>query len=484
MFSASRLFVLTFVFGTTLSCLSTAIADERPNILFILVDDFGPRDLGCYGSEFYETPNMDLLASQGAMFTQAYVAYPRCVPSRFAIMTGKLPAPFQRDRAGVHVEPPRDTTFGQLFQNAGYKTFYCGKWHLGSGESNPDQVGFSTTIAAGEAGATRSHFAPYDQSHKGGRGEKAAIIGLENADDGEYLADRLTEETMEFIRSAGAEPFVAVLAHYAVHTPIEAKAAITKRYTKKLEGFDLPDTLYEPESAGENLVVQNNATYAAMIESVDKSVGRLMRQLERKGLDEKTVVVLASDHGGLSTRGNTREVATSNRPFRAGKGHLYEGGIRIPLIVRWTGHVEAGRTIATPVITTDLFPTFLELAGLPLQPSAHTDGVSLTRLLLSGEPLKSRDFFWHNPAPRPTSTGDQFSSAVRSGDWKLLEFPTENRVELYNLSTDVGERNNLKKQRPAERDRLLSKLQAWRDSVRASSEPRKCGKSMKANASK
>ncbi|MDF1660006.1 MAG: sulfatase [Verrucomicrobiales bacterium] len=442
---------------------------HRPNILFVLVDDFGARDLGCYGSEVYETPNMDRLAKSGVLFTDAYVAYPRCVPSRFAIMTGKHPARYQGDRDSVHVEPDRDVTFGQPFAAAGYETFYAGKWHLGHG---PSAVGFTTTVAAGEAGAARAHFAPYNVSKKGG-GEKSAIEGLDDAPDGEYLTDRLTEETMKFVEANQDKPFLAVLAHYAVHTPIEAKKHITKRYQTKIDGIGFEEPFYEPESAGENLLVQNNATYAAMIESVDKGLGRLLRQLSQLELSEKTIVVLCSDHGGLSSRGSRREVATSNRPFRAGKGHNYEGGLRVPLLIRWPGVTETGRVIETPVVTMDLFPTFLEIAELPLSPEEHLDGISLVPLLRdSSTEIKERTFFWHNPSPRPGSTADLFNSAMRKGKWKLLNFPEENRTELYDLENDAGESNNLAESESAKKDELLAELNRWRKSMGVSNEPR------------
>lgn len=447
----------------------TAATSDKPNILFILVDDFGARDLGCTGSTLYETPNIDRLAANGVSFTQAYVAYPRCVPSRFAIMTGKHPAPFQRDRDSVHVEAGRDETFGKAFQEAGYSTFYCGKWHLGD---RPDTAGFTTTIAAGEAGATRSHFAPYDKAKGGGKGEKHAITGLEDAAEGEYLTDRLTDETIAFITEQKEKPFLAVLAHYAVHTPIEAKKHITKRYAAKLAEQDLPDDVYEPESAGENLTVQNNPTYASMIESVDKGVGRLIRTLKQLKLFENTIIVFTSDHGGLSTRGGKRELATSNRPYRAGKGHLYEGGLRVPMIVSWPGETAAGASLDTPVTTMDLFPTFLDMARLPAMKNVQQDGTSLVPLIRGEQFTIERPLFWHNPAPRPSSTGDLFSSAIRVGDYKLLQFPELNRVELYDLSSDVGEANNLAASHPDVRDDLLTKLQAWKQSVGAKDQPR------------
>ncbi len=450
---------------------SSFAAETRPNVLFILVDDFGSHDLGCYGSALYETPNMDRLAASGAKFTQAYVAYPRCVPSRFGILTGKHPARVQGKKDSPHVEPDRDATFGQAFKSAGYSTFYCGKWHLGEGPSNPDKVGFDSIVAAGAAGATKSHFAPYNTSRTksgGGGDEKDDIVGLEDAPEGEYLADRLTQETMKFIEANHDKPFCAVLAHYAVHTPLEAKPHLTRRYSDKLGTMPKPAVEWEKESAGENLLVQNNATYAAMIESVDHGVGRLLNQLKKLGIEDKTIVILASDHGGLSARGGKREVATSNRPLRAGKGHLYEGGLRIPLLIRWPGHAKPGSEIATPVWSLDLFPTLVEMAGLATPKTAGTDGASLAGLL-QGKSVPARDTFcWHNPAPRPTSTGDWFSSAIRVGSLKLVEFPERNQIELYDLDSDVGETKNLADERPEDRDRLLAKLNTWRREVGAS----------------
>jgi arylsulfatase A-like enzyme len=469
------LFALTLLTQPAVIATQTQPRKDAPNILMILVDDFGQRDLSIYGSTTYETPNMDRLAATGMRFTQAYVAYPRCVPSRFAILTGKLPAQYQGSRDSVHVEPGRDTTFGQPFQQAGYETFFCGKWHLGDGPSNPGKVGFTKTIAAGAAGATRSHFAPYNVARRGGGGgeeDKAGITGLDDAPRDEYLADRLTEETAKFIEQNRNRPFLAVLAHYAVHTPIEAKADLKAKYAQKIAGQKWPEKLYEPESAGENLLVQNNATYAAMVESVDLGVGRLMKLLDQLKLTEKTIVIIASDHGGLSARGNKREVATSNRPFRAGKGHLYEGGLRIPLIVRWPGKTKAGSVNDTPVISTDLFPTYLEMAGLPLPPQAHRDGVSFANLLKGGRASGARNFYWHNPAPRPNQTADLFSSAIRIGNLKLIEFPEEQRIELYDLDKDPGEAHNLASERPADRDRLLQALHAWKQKVGASDKSR------------
>lgn len=457
-----------FVFLVALCPLLSAIAAQQPNVLFILIDDFGSRDLGCYGSTLYETPNMDRLAASGAKFTQAYVAYPRCVPSRFAIFTGKHPARVQGEKDSPHVEPDRDATIGQAFKSAGYNTFYCGKWHLGEGASNPDQMGFDTIVAAGAAGATRSFFAPYTVSKSKGHDEKDAIVGLDDAPEGEYLTDRLTQETLKFIESSKDKPFCAVLAHYAVHTPIEAKKHLTKRYEEKLATMPKAAVEWEKESAGENQLVQNNATYAAMIESVDNGIGRLLGQLKKLGIEDNTIIVLASDHGGLSARGNNRGVATSNRPLRAGKGHLYEGGLRIPFLVRWPGNIKPGTEIATPVSTLDFMPTLTAMTGIAMPKLAGTDGQNLVPLMQNGTAPARDTFYWHNPAPRPASTGDLFSSAIRVGDLKLLDFPGEKRLELYDLATDPGEAKNLADERPADRDRLLAKLNEWRKEVGAS----------------
>lgn len=451
-----------------LLALSSSLFAAQPNVLFILIDDFGSRDLGCYGSALYETPNMDRLAASGAKFTQAYVAYPRCVPSRFAIFTGKHPARVQGEKDSPHVEPDRDATIGQAFKSAGYNTFYCGKWHLGEGASNPDQMGFDTIVAAGAAGATRSFFAPYTVSKSKGHDEKDAIVGLDDAPEGEYLTDRLTQETLKFIESSKDKPFCAVLAHYAVHTPIEAKKHLTKRYEEKLATMPKAAVEWEKESAGENQLVQNNATYAAMIESVDNGIGRLLGQLKKLGIEDNTIIVLASDHGGLSARGNNRGVATSNRPLRAGKGHLYEGGLRIPFLVRWPGNIKPGTEIATPVSTLDFMPTLTAMTGIAMPKLAGTDGQNLVPLMQNGTAPARDTFYWHNPAPRPASTGDLFSSAIRVGDLKLLDFPGEKRLELYDLATDPGEAKNLADERPADRDRLLAKLNEWRKEVGAS----------------
>ncbi len=466
--------------------MATATA-AQPNILMIVVDDLGAHDLGCYGSTFHETPEIDKLAQRSILFTRAYTAYPRCVPARFALLTGKHPTAFQRDKDSVKVEPTRDTTIGQAFTQAGYQSFYAGKWHLGEGASHPSKVGFTTTIAAGAAGATRSHFAPYTESRgKGGKEssgggseedkDKAAIEGLEEAPRDESLTERLTAETSNFIQANQKKPFCAVLAHYAVHTPLQAKTADKQHFEEKLA--KLPKnkgTGYEPESAGENLLFQQNATYAGMLKEVDTGVGKLVAQLTKLGLLENTVIIITSDHGGLSARGNSREVATSNRPLRAGKGHLYEGGLRVPLLVHFPEQIQKSVKVGLPVSLLDVFPTLLELAKLPPPASTKLDGTSFANLLTgsSGNKLQlSRALFWHNPAPRPNSTADFFSSALLHPPYKLVHFPGENRTELYNLTLDVGERTDLSSKEPKIVEHYMEMLHAWREEVGASTEAR------------
>lgn len=448
-----------------------------PNVLFILIDDLGWADFSCYGSTLYETPQLDRLAQQGVRFTQAYVAYPRCVPSRFGIITGKHPAAFQGQSDAPKVTPGRDTTIGTVFSRAGYETFYNGKWHLGEGQGAPKANGFATTIAAGAAGATRSHFAPYTVARRGGAAkgegggggeEKALVPDLDDAPRDEYLADRQTAETIRFLRQRRARPFFAFHSFYAVHTPLQGKNDLTSLYRDKLAARPKPATTWEKESAGENLVVQNNAVYAAMVKNLDDNIGRLLAELDALKLADNTIVVVFSDNGGLSARGNTRDVATSNRPLRAGKGHLYEGGIRVPLLVRWPGRINAGRIEAAPVMGIDFMPTLADLAGARAVVPAGIDGRSFAGLLRGEAPAADRPLFWHNPAPRPAQTADLYSSAVRLGALKLIEFPDEKRVELYDLATDPAEANNLAESRPADRTRLLALLHDWRLKVGAS----------------
>jgi len=458
---------------TTVKAPNAGGGSAKPNVLMILVDDYGWRDIGAYGSNFYETPNMDKLVSQSLKFTQAYSTYPRCVPSRYSIMTGTHPARLKGDGEGKDGEPGFTVTapnisIGQAMKNNGYHTFYLGKWHLGGDEKAPGGVGFDKSVAAGQAGATSSHFAPYNTSRGKAGGKEKPIPDLDNTPKDEYLADRLTDETIRLLKEAPKDkPFFGILAHYAVHTPIEGKADYKKYFDEKLKKNPQPGPDYEKESAGETKLKQDNTTYAAMIKSVDDGVGKILKALEEMGLAENTVVIFTSDHGGLASRGNNRELATSNKPLRAGKGNLYEGGIRVPLFIKWPGVVKGGTETNSIVQGLDNFSTIIEIGGGTVPASQIHDGVSFLSVLKEGKSYTDRTVFWHNAAPRPVSTADIYSSAIRKGDYKLVDLFGLGKKELYNIKTDIGEKNDIAAQNPSLVKSLYGELDAWRKKIGA-----------------
>ncbi len=456
---------------------TTAKSASRPNILVILVDDYGWRDIHAYGSDFYETPNMDKLIGESMKFTQAYSTYPRCVPSRFSIMTGSHPARLKGDgeggkrdgESGFSIMAP-NISIGKAMHDNGYKTFYIGKWHLGGEEYAPLGSGFDQSIAAGEAGATSSHFAPYNLTAKGQPGKEAKIPDLDDAPKGQNLEDRLTDETIKLLKEDAktGKPFFGILAHYAVHTPIEGKEEYIKYFKEKLKKNPPPaGPDYIPESAGETKQKQDNATYAAMIKSVDDGVGKILQALQDLGVADNTIIIVTSDHGGLSSRGNTREVATTNLPLRAGKGHLYEGGTRVPMFVKWPGVVKPNSETNSIIQGIDHFSSILEMAGGMVPAAQINDGRSYVNILKGAKADVGRTLFWHNPAPRPTSTGDIYSSSIRSGDFKLIDFYGLGRKELYNIKTDIGEKNDIAAQNPEMVKKLYAELEAWRKKMGA-----------------
>lgn len=446
------------------------LSSDKQNVIFFLVDDLGWMDVGYQGSNFYETPHIDKLANESMRFEQAYSAHPRCVPSRFAMITGKYPA-----RMGIPGKGGKDTgrlkasEFGiaKAFKEGGYATFFAGKWHLASNEVYPQDQGFDVNIAGGHAGAPGSYFYPYNKSKS--KGHKAKKIdGLEDGKDGDYLTDILTDKTISFIKENKNKPFFVYLSHYGVHTPFEGKKDLKISYKEKLQKNPSsgPEFIRVGDT-GETKTTQDNVTYAAMIQSVDESFGRITALLDELGLADNTIIVFTSDHGGLSNRGNTRKLATSNLPLRAGKGHNYEGGVRVPMFVKWPGITKSSSTDV--IITgTDYYPTLLEMTGLPLQPSQHIDGASFMNTLKGKETSNSdRPVFWHSPLPRPTSTGDRANTSVRLGDYKLLDFYEEGYVELYNITEDLGETNNLADKMPEKRNELLKLVKDWRTEVNA-----------------
>ena len=410
----------------------------RPNFLFIIVDDLGRQDVGVYGSVFHDTPVIDQLARDGVRFTNAYSAHPRCVPSRLAMLSGRYPAhygiPGFLDRSkGPHALPLSTVTFAERLQEAGYRTGYIGKWHLGKADGGPDAQGFDVSLFAGAAGAPGSYFLPYEERKPG-----VPTPSFPSYDGGE-------------------QPFLMVLAHYAVHTPIQAKDHTAGDYRDKASAMGLKPNWDDDlviDRTGEVKTEQNHPVYAAMVDSVDENLGRLLDALDRKGASDNTVVIL-----------------TTNLPYRHGKGWLYEGGTRVPLVVRWPGKSRAGHVSSVQVTGTDHFRTILELAGVPVGDANPQDSVSYASAL-AGDTYQRPPMFWHSSLGRPAQTGDTRSSSVVEGDWKLiqwysLESDAVVETQLFNLADDPGEQHDLAKEEPAKRQHLESLLEAWKSEVNA-----------------
>ena len=442
-------------------------AQDKVNVVLFVVDDLGYYDLSVTGSALYETPNIDALANEGMMFSNAYVSHPRCVPSRYAIQTGKFPARAQIPGGRYNMEP-EEINIGEAFQQAGYTTFFAGKWHLGKREAAwPLEQGYDYNIGGGSAGAPISYFFPYNVNKgKKSSGNHKKIQGLDEGVEGEYLTDRLTKETISFIKKQGDKPFFALLSHYGVHTPIQAKQEDKKKYKAKVANQKYSQPEYV-EKDGTTKMRQDNATYAAMIQSVDESLGRIVETLKEQRLYENTVIIFTSDHGGLSNRGvnNKRELATANLPLRAGKGHVYEGGVKVPFIVYWNKKVKPGSVSSQVTVNTDIFPTLLDIAGIPKMPEAHKDGLSIIKAL-KGKKNIERTLFWHSPVGRPNSTGDENCSAIRVGDYKLIDFYDQDKVELYQLSQDPYETSNIAFSEPDIAQNLLEELNQWKKEIK------------------
>ncbi|ANQ52491.1 sulfatase [Flammeovirga sp. MY04] len=449
----------------------TQITFAQKNVVVFVVDDLGYFDIAAHGSAFYETPNIDALAKEGIDFTNAYVSHPRCVPSRYGLQTGKYPA-----RAGVPGAHGKDEcnieaseiTIGQAFKNNGYTTAFVGKWHLGNTEEAwPQNRGYDVNIAGCSAGAPKSYFYPFNVPQNPKRsGNHRKIEGLDEGVKGEYLTDRLTDETVKFLDQDHKSPFFLMLNHYGVHTPLEAKADLVKKYQKKLEGMSFEGPAFLMKD-GETKQYQNDAVYAAMIESVDQSLGRVVQSLKSNGLYENTIIVFTSDHGGLSNRGvgNKRKIATSNLPLRAGKGHNYEGGTKVPFILAGNlGEVNVNKDQLTT--NTDIYPTLLDLCELPLVPHQHVDGISI-KLAIQKSKTINRQVFWHSPMARPKSTGDTNCTVVREGNMKLFHFYDEQRYEMYNLKNDPYETNNIFDPKNKNSKKLMKAIQSWQKEVNA-----------------
>ena len=416
-----------------------------PNIVLILVDDMGWSDPVCYGNRFYETPNIDALARQGMRFADAYAACPVCSPTRASILSGKYPAtlnltdwlpgmhPADRKLIGpefISQLPLEEITLAEALKAAGYKTGSVGKWHLGGKGFLPQYQGFDVNVAGTAFGW------PHGGYHLPNK------MNLPGAKPGEYLTDRLSIDGCKFIRTNRDGPFFLYLSHHSVHTPIQGKRELTEKYRKKFA----------------DAAVRKNAAYAAMMQSADESVGRVLATLDELKIADRTVVIFMSDNGGLSG-------VTSNAPLREGKGHVYEGGIREPMIVRWPGVVRPGSVCRVPVISVDFYPTILEMAGVPIDPRQQLDGESFVPLLRQTGKLKRDAIFWHYPHYSPQRGVP--AGAVRVGGYKLMELFENGHLELYNLADDIGEKNNLADKMPEKTAELHKMLVEWRKKVGA-----------------
>ncbi len=426
--------------------LAAHAAQPRWNILFVLMDDLGWHDLGPYGNRFIDTPNLDRFAAQSVRFTNAYAACPVCSPTRASILTGKYPArlhltdwiPGRKQFPTARLLMPQfnqflpveDKTIAEVLAPRGYRTAAIGKWHLGGPGHLPTERGFGVNIGGTAAGHPPTYFGPLE------------LPGLSLA-PGEFLTQRLTTEGIRFMNAAPATPFFLYQAHFTVHMPLQARDEVIAKYRKR-------------DTGGVNPI------YCAMVESADDSMGRLMQALDASGQADRTIVVFFSDNGGVRYQGAQPRPVTDNSPLRAGKGHLFEGGIREPLMIRWPGVTRAGGVIGEPVSSVDFLPTLCEAAGAP--PPGPVDGRSLVPLL-HGKKQAARPLFWHYP--HYSDQGGRPAGAVRLGDWKLIEFYEDGRLELYHLPDDPGERRNLARKEAARAKRLHALLADWRRGVDA-----------------
>jgi len=435
----------------------------RPNIVFFLVDDLGYSDVGCFGSTYYETPNIDRIAQDGMKFTSAYAGSCICSPTRASILTGKYagrlhitaPIPIishKRQATAGNITPLKDPdycmnlpleeiTIAEALKPAGYATASIGKWHVcDDPEYFPEYQGFDLNVAGDGHGATKNYFYPYYNRWRMTKGYPyLEWHTLPDGVPGEYLTDRLTDEAVRFIEENKEKPFFLYLSHYAVHTPVQAKDSLIQKYANK---------------TGDTLRGHVRSEYAAMIESVDQSMGKVLQTLEDLGLDENTIVLFYSDNGG-------HRQWTTNYPFRGHKGNFYEGGIRVPLIIKWPGITTEGSVSDVPVISNDLYPTILEMVGLPLIPEQHMDGLSLQPILKKEGGLDRETLYWH--FPHYSSMCD----VIRYKDWKLIEPIGEGSLELYNLKNDIGEEQNLADINPEVVEKMRQMLARWRESVKA-----------------
>lgn len=442
---------LLLLLGSQDAAPATPEVDARPNVVLLYADDLGWRDLAAYGNDFHDTPHLDRLAAEGLRFTDGYANAPNCAPSRACLMTGQVTA-----RHGITTVAPATRgktehrkllvprtkkaldegtwTIARALSEAGYRCASMGKWHL---SDSPTDFGFEVNVGGNRRGHPKSYFSPYKNPD------------LPDGPEGEHLTARLTTEALAFLEESQDGPFFLYLTYFAVHTPVQGRKDLVRKYRARKEG---DERIPRPE-------------YAAMVDALDQSVGAVLAKLEELELSERTLVLFSSDNGGHGRQ-------TSMGPLRGSKGMLYEGGIRVPWIARWPGRIEAGRTGSAVILGTDLAPTLLELAGLSAPEDHPLDGTSLVPLLDGADALERDAVFWHFPAYlQGYAKGQRWrttpASAVRIGRHKLHEFFEDGRLELYDLEADPGETRNLAEEQPELRDRLHGRLTAWREEVGA-----------------
>lgn len=469
--TATYAFALLVTIIIATGCTSNEEPKDQPNVIFILADDLGMHDLSITGSKYYETPNIDKIAKEGTIFTQGYAASQVCSPSRASIMLGQstarhgitdwigarsglawralgrnskvLPSEYTRQL------PQEATTLPEAMKSNGYSTFFAGKWHLGEKGSWPTDHGFDINKGGWDVGSPKGgYFSPWDNPN------------LTNEEEGENLSMRLAKETATFIENNQGKPFFAYLSFYAVHGPIQTTEATWSKYRNKAEQQGIPEFGYEMERLLPIRTVQDNPVYAGLVEQMDNAVGIVLNKLEELGLDENTIIIFTSDNGGVAS-GDA--YSTTNFPLRGGKGYQWEGGVREPYFVKvpW---MQKNKTINYPVVGSDLYPTILDLANLPLKPEQHLDGISLKPLLV-GQSLPNRKLFWHYP--HYGNQGGEPSSMIRDEDWKLIHYWEDSRDELYNLSIDPSEKDNVLVQNKELANRLKKDLMEYLDLTKA-----------------
>ncbi len=457
--------------GALLLTWMQAEAANRPNILFILVDDYGIKDVGVEGSKFYETPNIDALARGGMRFTQGYAACCVCSPSRASILLGQYPTRHGiTDYLGAEVGdafaktrhckllppdyvrnlPPMTTTLAEALKSAGYTTFFAGKWHLGSKGTWPEDRGFDVNKGGWDAGSPEGgYYAPWINPK------------LPSGPRGQSLTQRLADETISFIEQNTNRPFLAYLAFYAVHGPIQTTKPLWEKYRAKAAAQPPPEERFQIDRTLPVRIVQDNPIYAGLIDEMDNATGRVLKKLDELGLSSNTIVVLTGDNGGVVSGDS---FSSSQLPYRGGKGRQWEGGTRVPVYIRAPGLTPAGSTCDTPVSGIDYFPTLLQLAGVTNSPKQIVDGVSLVPLLTGGN-IAPRPLFWHYP--HYGNQGGEPSSIIRLGDWKLIHYWEDGHNELYNLAADIGEQHDLSTTETNRAAELWSQLAAWLKSTGA-----------------